>query len=148
MCLKYSLQEQESGLCDCVIRRRELAMDSIHHTFIINCHTGTRLCFTGDPRPVPVRSRDPSSRAPSTRERLRTCFTHCINNESTTDPSCSCCPSPKAKDCGKLVPISQWQTSLVPTEGKPEQSRLYKVLEDSVKQFLRSVASCLRTQKP
>ncbi|OCT73413.1 hypothetical protein XELAEV_18036390mg [Xenopus laevis] len=128
-------------------------MASIHHTFIINCHTGTRLCFTGDPRPVPLKSRAPSSRAPSTRERLCTCFTHCINNQSTGDRSQSCrsYSSCKAKDCGKpVVPIGECQPSLVPAEGKHNgcQTPLYKTLQDSVKQFLRGVASCLRTQKP
>ncbi|KAE8594745.1 hypothetical protein XENTR_v10019782 [Xenopus tropicalis] len=152
MCLKYSLQQEEPRLCDCAIRRQDLAMASIHHTFIINCHTGTRVCLTGDPRPIPLSSRTPPGRAPSTRERLRTCFTHCINNQSTTDQSRPHSgTSPKVKDCGKPVaPNSKRRPSLQPTDGKHDGGRicLYKALQDSVKQLLRSVASCLRTQKP
>ncbi|CAH2318472.1 Hypothetical predicted protein [Pelobates cultripes] len=50
MCLKYSLQEiPETNLCDCMIRRREEVMSYAHHTYLINCQTGTCICLSEDP---------------------------------------------------------------------------------------------------
>ncbi|KAG8569834.1 hypothetical protein GDO81_014556 [Engystomops pustulosus] len=142
MCLKYNLQDT----ADCVSRQREAAMSLYHHTFLIDCDTGVCVCLTGAPQPRYVRtSPPPSSQTPTaapSRRLFRTCLTSCMKEQRPDAPSQDLGASPQMD---KIYVKQETSTGHLP---KTMQKAGGRFLQDRLKQWIRRLASCVRSKKP